>query len=210
MDELWPWIAMLGLGAFHGINPAMGWLFAVALGLHRGQRQVVLLSLIPLALGHALAIGVTLALVALVGRMLDPGILGVGAGVLLIGWGLHHAVRGHRYRLQVGMQTGMAGLLLWSFVMAMAHGAGLMLLPVFMAWLDSQHSHLSAAGSPTLFLTVAGVAVHTLALFITAGVSAVAVYEWVGLAVLRHGWVNLDWLWSAALVGVGLILLITF
>ncbi|EAR21024.1 hypothetical protein [Nitrococcus mobilis] len=210
MDELWPWIAMLGLGAFHGINPAMGWLFAVALGLHRGQRQVVLLSLIPLALGHALAIGVTLVLVALVGRMLDPGILGGGAGALLIGWGLYHAVRGHRYRLRVGMQTGMVGLLLWSFVMATAHGAGLMLLPVFFAWLDSQHGHLSAASPPALLLAVAGVAVHTLAMFTVAGMSAVAAYEWVGLAVLRHGWVNLDWLWSAALVGVGVILLVIF
>ena len=103
---MWPWLALLALGAFHGINPAMGWLFAVALGLQRRRRRVVLASLLPLALGHGLAIGATLALVAGMGRVLDPTGLRAAAGALLIGWGLYHAARGHRHRFRVGMQAG--------------------------------------------------------------------------------------------------------
>lgn len=205
---MWPWLALLGLGGFHGINPAMGWLFAVALGLQRGERRVVLLSLIPLALGHGLAIGVTLALVVLIGQVIDPGILRAGAGALLIAWGVYHLLRGHRHRLRVGMQVGFAGLAAWSFVMAMAHGAGLMLIPVFFAWPEVVHSHAGIASLPTPGLAVAAIAVHTLAMLVVTGVTAVAVYEWVGLAVLRRGWINLDWLWSAALIGVGAILLL--
>lgn len=204
---MWPWLALLGLGGFHGINPAMGWLFAVALGLQRGGRRVVLLSLLPLALGHALAIGTTLALVALIGKVLDPGTLRAGAGALLIAWGVYHFLRGYRHRLRVGMQAGFAGLALWSFVMAMAHGAGLMLIPVFFAWPEAGQGHHGMASLPTPGLALAAIAVHTLAMLAVTGVTAVAVYEWVGLALLRRGWINLDWLWSAALVGVGTILL---
>lgn len=188
----------------------MGWLFAVALGLHRGGRRVVLLSLLPLALGHALAIGATLAAAALVGRMLDPGIMGTGAGTLLVGWGLYHIVRGHRHRVRVGMQVGFAGLILWSFVMAMAHGAGLMLLPVFFTWAAGAHSHASLFSVTTLPLALGAIAVHTVAMLGVTGVTAVAVYEWIGLAVLRRGWINLDWLWSAALIGMGGILFAVF
>ena len=210
MADPWPWIALLGLGAFHGINPAMGWLFAVALGLHRGRRRVVVLSLIPLALGHALAIAATLAVAALLGRVLDPGNMGTGAGALLMGWGLYHLVRGHRHRVRVGMQAGFAGLALWSFVMATAHGAGLMLLPVFFTWAAAAHGHTSLFSVATLSLALGAVAVHSLAMLSVTGVTAVVVYEWIGLAVLRRGWINVDWLWSAALVGMGATLFAVF
>lgn len=209
MTDLWPWVALVGLGAFHGINPAMGWLFAVALGLQRRRRRVVLLSLLPLALGHVLAIGATLVLVAALGQVLNPGSLRAAAGALLIGWGLYHAVRGHRHGLRIGMQAGMAGLIVWSFVMAMAHGAGLMLVPVFITWTGIGHHHSGAAPGLTLPLALAAIAVHTLATLAVTGVIAVAVYEWIGLAVLRRGWINLNWLWSAALIGVGVFLLAT-
>ena len=126
----WPWLALAGLGAFHGINPAMGWLFAVALGLHRHSRAVVLESLVPIALGHALSIAlVALAVVAL-GIVVDPRTVRALAGTLLIGWALWRGLYGSRHRVRVGMQTGMAGLAGWSFLMASAHGAGLMLVPV--------------------------------------------------------------------------------
>src|SRR5205085_4537152 len=84
--ELWPWLALAGLGLFHGINPAMGWLFAVALGLNRGNRRVVLLSLAPIALGHAAAVGAVLAAALTLGLILDHAMLMRAAAVVLIGW----------------------------------------------------------------------------------------------------------------------------
>src|SRR5262245_18694455 len=98
----------------------MGWLFAVALGLHRGGRVVVLEALVPIALGHALSIVlVALAVVAL-GLVVDPRALRLLAGILLIGWAIYHSLYGSRHRVRFGMQTGMAGLAAWSFLMACA------------------------------------------------------------------------------------------
>jgi hypothetical protein len=207
--ELWPWLVLAGLGVFHGVNPAMGWLFAAALGLHRQRRAVVLESLIPIALGHALAVAlVAFAFVAL-GMVVNPWAFRVPSGVLLIGWALYHWRYGSRHRVRVGMRTGMAGLALWSFVMASAHGAGLMLVPVLLpiGRVGSGASYLTASGS--IPITLAAVGVHTLAMLAVTGGIAVGVYEWVGLAFLRRSWINLDWLWTAALVTTGFIVLVT-
>jgi hypothetical protein len=204
----WPWLALAGLGAYHGINPAMGWLFAVALGLHRQSRAVVLEALVPIALGHALSITlVALAVVAL-GFVVDPGVVRKFAGSLLIGWALWHQLYGSRHRTRFGMQTGMLGLAAWSFLMASAHGAGLMLVPVLipLCLAASPARELTASGS--IEVALAAVAVHTLALLLVTGVIAVLVYEWLGVAVLRRGWINLDLLWTAALVATGLILFV--
>src|SRR5205823_1898263 len=127
--EPWPWLALAGLGFFHGINPAMGWLFAVALGLHRRSGAVVLLALLPLAIGHAVAIALVVSAVLVLGIVVDHATLSRVAGAILIAWAAWHAIYGHRQRLRVGMQTGLAGLAVWSFLMASAHGAGLMLIP---------------------------------------------------------------------------------
>ena len=113
LPTLWPWLALVGLGLFHGINPAMGWLFAVALGLHRPSQRVVLLSLVPIALGHAVAVGVVIAAVLALGLVVDHTVLMRLAGVVLIGWALWHVLYGHRRRAVVGMTTGMLGLALW-------------------------------------------------------------------------------------------------
>lgn len=209
MNDLWPWLALVGLGAFHGVNPAMGWLFAVALGLHRRSRAVVLESLVPIALGHALAVAlVALAVVAL-GMAINQPAIRIASGVLLVGWAVYHWLYGSRHRVRVGMRTGMAGLALWSFLMASGHGAGLMLVPVFLQLgrVGSPASHLAASGS--LPVSLAAVGVHTLAMLAVTGVIAVVVYEWVGLAFLRRAWINLDLLWTVALVATGLILLAT-
>ena len=98
--ELWPWLALVGLGFFHGINPTMGWLFAVALGLHRRSFRTVLLSLVPIALGHATAIALVLVATLALGLVFDHVIAGRVAAIILIGWALWHAVRGHRQRLR--------------------------------------------------------------------------------------------------------------
>jgi hypothetical protein len=203
----WPWLAVVGLGAFHGLNPAMGWLFAVALGLHRGRRAVVLESLIPIALGHALAVAVAAIAVVAVGIAVDQRALRVLAGVVLIAWAVYHHVRGSRHRVRVGMRTGMAGLAVWSFLMATAHGAGLMLVPVLLpiAGLGMPHSHMTVTAS--LPVSLAAVGLHTAAMLAVTGVIAVVVYDWVGVAFLRRGWINLDRVWTGALAATGAIML---
>jgi hypothetical protein len=206
------WLALVGLGAFHGINPAMGWLFAVALGLHRRSRTVVLTALIPIALGHALAIGVVAFAVVALGTIVEQRTLRTLSGVVLIGWAVYHRRYGSRHRVRFGMRVGMVGLGLWSFLMATAHGAGLMLVP-FLLPLDPHGSSAGHMGgqhvlSGSLSLSLVAIGVHTVVTLLVTGVTAVLVYDWIGLAFLRRGWINLDVLWTVALVVTGLVLLL--
>ena len=205
MSGHWPWLVLVGLGVFHGVNPAMGWLFAVALGMHRSSRAVVLEALVPIALGHAVAIGLTVAVVTALGAILDTRALQAAAGLVLVGWGLYHRVYGRRHRVRVGMRAGFAGLAVWSFLMASAHGAGLMLVPVLLPYGHVGHGHGFVPGG-SVGVALAALAVHTLATLITTGAVAIVVYEWAGLAFLRRGWINLDLVWTAALIGTGLLL----
>lgn len=200
--ELWPWLALVGLGIFHGINPAMGWLFAVALGLHRQNRKIVVMSWAPIALGHAAAVAALVFAVLALGLVVNHAILNHLAAALLLGWAVWHAARGHRQRLRVGMRTGLAGLALWSFLMSSVHGAGLMLVPVVLP--------LCASGSAPHWLSGAMTAIglHTaVMLAMIAGISVI-VYDWVGLAVLRSGWINFDLIWIAALGICGVLQLL--
>ena len=208
MSEVWPWLALAGLGAFHGVNPAMGWLFAVALGLHRHSRAVVLEALAPIALGHALAILAVVLAVILLGIVVDQRALRIAAGVLLIAWAAYHTLYGARHRVRFGMQVGMVGLGIWSFLMATAHGAGLMLIPVLipLCLAVAPAQELTAAGVP---VALAAVGVHTAAMLASTGIIALVVYQWLGVAFLRRGWINLDLIWTIALVATGLILLVT-
>jgi hypothetical protein len=204
MDGTWPWLTLAGLGAFHGINPAMGWLFAVALGLHRGSRRVVLLSLLPMALGHALSVSLLAAPVVALGAAMEAGALRAATGAALLLWAAYHRLYGHRHRVRVGMTTGLAGLVLWSFLMATGHGAGLMLVPALMP--------LCVSGSTTgmaPFLAAAAVGVHTVATLAVTGLVALVVHDRLGLAVLRRGWINFDLLWTGALVATGGVLVLT-
>jgi hypothetical protein len=208
MSGAWPWLALAGLGAFHGINPAMGWLFAVALGLHRRSRAVVAGALAPIAFGHMFSVAVVVAAVLLLGLVVDQASLRYAAGALLIGWAVYHAVYGARHRVRFGMTVGYAGLAVWSFLIASAHGAGLMLIPVVLPLcLAASPSGELTAG--TLPIALAAVGLHTLAMLAVTGGIALAVYQWVGVAFLRRGWLNLDLLWSIALVATGLLLFLT-
>ena len=208
MSALWPWLTLAGLGAFHGINPAMGWLFAVALGLHRRSRAVVLTALVPIALGHALAVATVALAVVLLGVVVDQRAVRIAAATLLIGWALYHWLYGARHRARFGMQVGLLGLAAWSFLMATSPGAGLMLVPVLipLCLAATPAQELTAAGSLTVALAAIGV--HTLAMLATTGIIAVAVYQWLGVAFLRRGWLNLDRLWTVALLATGLVLLV--
>lgn len=209
MSDLSPWLVLIALGAFHGLNPAMGWLFAVALGLYRQSRRVVLVSLIPIALGHAAAIAVVVYAVIVLGMALDREAFRIVSGVMLIAWGIYHLVYGHRHRLRIGLKTGLVGLAAWSFVMATAHGAGMMLIPVLMPLAQAgEHDHHMPA-TTSLWIASLAVLAHSLAMLITTGAVALIVYEWAGLDFLRRGWINLDLVWTAALIGMGFWLLVT-
>lgn len=206
MTGIGPWLTLIGLGAFHGANPAMGWLFAVALGLHRKSREVVWLSLVPIALGHAVSIALTVVAVVALGFVVDRRLLELLAGVTLLGWAAYHARYGHSRRVRAGMQVSMAGLALWSFMMATAHGAGLMLVPVVIPLCLSGAQTTALMGLDSWAISLAAVAVHTGAMLLVTGVIAVMVYEWLGLAFLRRGWINLDLVWTLALTIIGLSL----
>jgi hypothetical protein len=206
MSDPWPWIVVAGLGAFHGLNPAMGWLFAVALGLHRNDHRVVWLSLLPIATGHALSVAMVTAAVVSVGVLIDGRVLGIAAGVVLIAWAFYHWRYGSHHRVRVGLQTGLLGLGLWSFLMATAHGAGLMLWPALMP-LCFPDGAAASTGGPVV-PALAGVGLHTLAMLLVTGAIAVVVYEWIGLAILRHAWINLDLIWTVALIAAGIWLLL--
>jgi hypothetical protein len=210
---IWPWAALAGLGAFHGINPAMGWLFAVALGLQRGERAAVLLSLAPIALGHAASIALIAGAIGAARTAIDPLPLQLLAATGLLGFGAFRFVRGQRHAFRAGMLAGFGDLVLWSFLMATAHGAGLMIAPVLLelplcaapgAPLDV-HASAMALLAGSLWTGLLAVAVHTLAMLVVAGAIAWLIFERIGLAFLRRGWINLDLVWSAALIGVGAI-----
>ena len=208
----WPWLALAGLGAFHGLNPAMGWLFAVALGLQRRSRAAVMWSLLPIAAGHALSIALVVVAVGVLRAFVDLQLLQIVAAATLILFGLYRLLARHRAR--IGMQVGARDLLTWSFLMATAHGAGLMLMPVLLEMpigaTDHEHAHMIAASGigKSAATGLAAVAVHTTAMLAVAGAIAVAVYEWFGVAFLRRGWINLDLLWVLALLGAGVLLLV--
>ena len=172
-DTLWLWLAIAGLGLFHGINPAMGWLFAVALGL-----------------------------------VLEPGLLRPLAAAMLFAWAGWHALYGRRHKVRFGMQVGLGGLFLWSFLMANAHGAGLMLLPaVIPLCLAASPTHALTLGS-SVAVGLAALSLHTAAMLATIGFVSIAVYKWIGVGFLRRGWINLDLLWTVALVICGIIVLV--
>ncbi|SDD49559.1 hypothetical protein [Paraburkholderia lycopersici] len=199
------WAAVVGSGVFHGVNPAMGWLFATALGLQRGSRAALLLALPPIALGHAASILLFTTSTAVLGARLPGTALHWGLGALLIGWAVWQHAYGHRHRARVGMTAGFAGLAAWSALMATMHGAGLMLMPAMLPLCGG------AAGIATseLALAVAFTLLHMLATLATTAAIALLAYEYFGLGVLRRGWINFDWLWRGALVATGTLMIAT-
>ena len=217
MTDVWPWLAIAALGAFHGINPAMGWLFAVALGLQARNGGAVVRALPPIALGHAAAIALAIAAVEALWFAFDPVPLQLAAAACLIGFGVWRLARGYRHRFRVGMVAGFGDLVLWSFLMATAHGAGLMVAPLLLAIpvrasplvsLTHHHAAAMAAVAGSVWTGCAVVLVHAAAMLAVTGLIAWIVYSWIGLAVLRRSWINLDLLWSATLIGAGAVLFI--
>jgi len=204
--ESWGWPALLLLGAYHGINPGMGWLFAVALGMQERRRAAVVWSLMPITLGHALAIAVAIAVAGVLGLVASLDRLKVIVAAALFAFGAYRVFR-HRHPKGGGMRVGFRDLILWSFLMASAHGAGLMVLPVVFGLAAREHSgHSTAIQSlPSASLAVG---VHTAGYLAVTALVAAVVYEKVGLAMLRTAWVNLDLVWAVALILTALLTLI--
>jgi hypothetical protein len=215
VSELWPWLAVFGLGMFHGVNPAMGWLFAVALGLQEQKRAAVLRALPPMVLGHALSIGIIIAAVLVARVSLPHRTLKIAAATVLFAFGLYRLLRS-RHPNWVGMRVGFGDLTLWSFVMASAHGAGLMLVPFFLPSPSAGEAHHHEAhqmhgwafanfSAPSLL--IAAVVVHTLGYLLTTALLAIVVYEKLGVAILRRAWFNIDFVWMLALMITGVFIL---
>jgi hypothetical protein len=203
------WNAILLLGAFHGINPGMGWLFAVALGMQQGSARGVWRALPPMAAGHAAAVGGVLLAAAVAQTVVPVALLRPVVSLILVGFGLYHLIR-HRHPRWVGMQVGFRDLTLWSFLMASAHGAGLMVLPFVMTApagvmaMPAHHAHLMAVTAPG-WTPLAAVVIHTLAYLSVTTLIAWTVYRKFGLALLRKAWWNLDLMWAASLVATGVL-----
>ena len=227
---VWPWAALLLLGAVHGINPGMGWLFAVALGMQRQERRAVWRALLPLAGGHAAAIALAAIVVGIAGLAISLDHLRWVVVVVLLGAGVSKLVR-NRHPRWGGMAVGGWQVAVWSFLMASAHGAGLMAVPFLLSLtpptpanaggdvhLAHAASHgvtgavatggphathaMSALGAlPHVPVVGAGVAlVHTVGYLLITGLVAVIVYERLGLRLLGKAWFNVDRLWAAALI----------
>jgi hypothetical protein len=216
LNASWPWLSLLALGAFHGLNPAMGWLFAVSLGLQERRLRAVTLALGPIALGHALAIGLAVVAVSTLGLVIPQRVLLTLGGGVLLAFAAYKVVSRFRHPRWVGMRVGPRELVMWSFLMASAHGAGLMLVPVLVALRgDAVASALAHAGhlghlahqpsaaSDALLPALAAVGLHSVAMLTVAGVLAVVVYQKVGVEVLRRAWINLDFIWAGALAVTG-------
>ena len=200
------------LGAYHGINPGMGWLFAVALGMQQGRARGVWRALPPIALGHGIAVGVVLAVAAAAQLVVPLDTLRIVVASILIAFGLYRLWR-HRHPRYGGMQVGFRDLTIWSFLMASAHGAGFMVLPLVMGTsadlhaATAGHAHAAASGAAGWPLSIA-LGVHTFTYLAVTALIAWIVYSRVGLAILRTAWFNLDWLWACVLVVTGAIVLV--
>ena len=203
------WMALVALGAFHGINPAMGWLFAVALGLQDHRRAAVFRALLPLAVGHALAILAVIAVAALAGLTVSPHYLRWAVAAILIAVGLRFLVRHPHFRW-AGMRVGMGELTLWSFLVASVHGAGLMVLPIFMGMSVAEHASVGGGflASGTLAAAITATAVHAASYLLVSAAIAFLVFEKLGVGILRKAWFNVDLLWATALMGTGVATLV--
>jgi hypothetical protein len=187
------------LGVFHGLNPAMGWLLAAAVGFQAASRRALLLALVPIALGHEASVAVTVGLVEELRVVASDTLPRLTAASLLAVLAVLILLRRHRHGRWIGMRFGKVELGLWSFLVSSAHGAGLMLVPFVMGVRVHDHDHHALASG----FASAGLAasLHTAAMALTAAAVAVLVYDVIGIALLRRAWVDLDRVWAVALLG---------
>jgi hypothetical protein len=203
------WAMLIGLGAFHGINPGMGWLFAVALGMQERRRGAVLRALVPLGAGHALAVAGAVGAALAVGSVIPLGWLRWPMAGVLVSLGVLRFFR-HRHPRWAGMRVSMSGLAVWSFLMATAHGAGLMVVPVFVGMSmagESGHAHHMATAGGGAGTALFATGLHAVGYLAVTAFIAMLVFEKLGVGILRRAWLNLDLIWSAALIATGTLTL---
>ena len=209
------WLTLAGLGAYHGLNPAMGWLFAVSQGMQHHERRAVLRALLPIAIGHELSIVVVAARVLGAAAVVEPRALHVGAAAVLIAFGSFRFARPRAHPRWTTMRVNRRELAWWSFLMSTAHGAGLMVAPVLIGLQGTeaasahQHSEVAMATGVPLLAGGLGIALHVGAMLLVMGVVAVIVFEKLGLRILGRAWLNTDGLWAATFVLAGAITLVT-
>lgn len=198
----WSWVGLLALGAFHGANPGMGWLFAVALGMQERRRNAVYRAMLPLALGHALAIAAAIAVAMTVGAVLPLRMIQWCVAGVLLALGVARCRR-HRHLRWVGMQVSSRDLTVWSFLMASAHGAGLMVLPLVLGGAGGAHCVVHGVDAGT-WPAVSATLIHSAGYLSVSGVMALVVFEKLGVGLLRKAWINLDLVWAIALMMTGI------
>jgi hypothetical protein len=215
MTLTWPWLAVIAMGAYHGFNPAMGWLFAVSLGLQERSRGKVVAALLPIAAGHLASIAIVVALVGWGALAINPRVLQLVGGLALVAFGTFRLFSTRFHYRWVGMRVSSWDLVVWSFLMASAHGAGLMLFPVLINLPICTSAAATAAArglGPSAFVMAQTalwvVLLHTAAMLTVMGAVAITVYDWIGLGILRTAWINVDRLWAATLLGSGLLVLV--
>jgi hypothetical protein len=198
-------VALGALGAFHGLNPAMGWLFSVARGMQERSRRTLLTSLPPIAAGHLASVAIVAAVVSATQSVVAANVVGLVGGGVLVAFGLWRLLSERHFRW-AGMRLSSAQLAGWSFLMSSAHGAGLMLLPVLattaVAPAHAGHN-LPAAGAAGALTGLLAAGVHTVAMFAVMAACALLVYSFVGVTILRKAWFNIDRLWAGVLVAAG-------
>lgn len=211
------WVTLIVLGVYHGLNPAMGWLFAVSQGMQHRSRRALLRSLVPIAIGHELSIALVAALVLGASVVISSATLHLAAALSLFAFGIFRFAKPNAHWRWTTMRVNSKELTLWSFLMSTAHGAGLMVAPVLIGLQGvAQASAHARAGDKQdvgmlshvpLVPSGIGIALHVLAMVAVMGVIALVIYEKLGLEVLRRAWINTDRLWAATFVAAALVTL---
>jgi hypothetical protein len=207
----WLWLAVIASGLYHGVNPAMGWPLAVSAALMERSPRALMAALWPLAAGHLLAMLVVLLPFALLIALVEwQRQLQIGAAVLVIGFGIFRLLNQRHPRALARIPP--TNLVLWSFAVAIAHGAGLMLVPIYLglcrqADLDEGHEAAGTLMNANLAMAVLVAIVHALAMIAAGGCLAWLVYRYLGLKFVSRSWFNLDTSWAVSLILVGTIAL---
>jgi hypothetical protein len=211
VSDRFVWLTLFVLGCYHGINPGMGWLFAVALGLQDRSTIAVVRAVVPIAVGHVISVAIVVLLAVEATAFFPHAIVHRTAAGILIAFGLYRLLR-VRHPRWVGMRVGFSGLTLWGFLMASAHGAGLMLLPFVTAAGAAYKAMPMAMPSANIDAPLTGclmIGMHTLGYFMTMTAVALVVYVKFGVSFLRSAWFNVDLIWSIALFVTGFVTLFT-
>ena len=207
----WLWLAVVASGLYHGANPGMGWPLAVSAGLMERSPRALVSALGPLAIGHLLAMLLVILPFALLITLIEwQRQIQIGASLLVIAFGIYRlASRSHPRALARIPPTQLA---LWSFAVAIAHGAGLMLVPIYLglcreADLDSGHAAAGSLISANLGMALLVAIVHATAMIAAGGCLAWLVYRYLGLKFVSRSWFNLETVWAVSLILVGAIAL---